>query len=72
MALNAVLSALLKEFSQSQQLLAEPESEQFEHFVNFSVMSEVYGGEFNPVEISTGNQEFGLDGISIIVKWHYR
>lgn len=66
MPLNAILSALLKEFSQSQQLVNDSESVQFEHFVNFSIMSDAYGGEFNLTDVSTGNQEFGLDGIAVI------
>lgn len=67
MPLNAILAALLKEFSESQELNDTPEFEQFEHFVNYSILSEVYGGDFNPVDVSTGNQEFGLDGVAIIV-----
>jgi hypothetical protein len=67
MALNAILSALLKEFSTGQHILNEPEAAQFEHFVNFSVLSDIYGGDFNTVDISTGNHEFGLDGIAAIV-----
>lgn len=67
MPLNAILAALLNEFAQTQQITALPESERFEHFVNYSVLSDLYGGEFNPIDVSTGNQEFGLDGLAIIV-----
>jgi hypothetical protein len=66
MPLNPILSALLREFADTQQLTSEPEPVQFEHFVNYSVLSEAFGGEFNAIDVSTGNQEFGLDGIAII------
>lgn len=67
MALNPIFAALLKEFAENQGITSEEQSVQFEHFVNFSVISDVYGEEFNPVDISTGNDEFGLDGIAILV-----
>ena len=67
MAINAIIAALLKEFSEEQSISELPESEQFEHFVNYAVLTDIYSGEFNPLEISTGTQEFGLDGLAIIV-----
>ena len=67
MAINAIIAALLKEFSDGQQLATLAEAEQFEHFVNYAILSDVYAAEFNPLDISTGTQEFGIDGIGIIV-----
>lgn len=67
MAINAIIAALLKEFAENQQLVSLGEAEQFEHFVNYAILSDVYAGEFNPIDISTGTQEFGLDGIAVIV-----
>lgn len=67
MSINAIIAALLKEFSETQHLSALAESEQFEHFVNYAILSDLYAGEFNPIDISTGTHEFGLDGLAIIV-----
>jgi len=67
MALNAIIAALLKEFAEGQQILTLQESEQFEHFVNYAILSDIYAGDFNPLDISTGLHEFGLDGIAVIV-----
>lgn len=65
--MNPVLSALLKEFAQSQNLEKQSETQQFEHFVNFIVLADTYNGEFDILSISTGEHEFGLDGIAFVV-----
>lgn len=67
MAVNAIIAALLKEFADNQQLSGLSEAEQFEHFANYAILSDLYAGEFNPTDVSTGTQEFGIDGIAIIV-----
>jgi hypothetical protein len=57
----------LREFAQSQKIEGQPQSEQFEAFVNYVVVSDIYPEEFDFRVIATGPGEFGIDGIAIIV-----
>lgn len=66
MAMHPIVGALLKDFATTQSLANLTEAEQFEHFVNYAIISDIYSGDFNPVDISTGTVEFGLDGIAIV------
>lgn len=65
--MDVVTRSLLKEFSASQKIDALQESEQFEAFVNYIVVSDIYPEEFDFTLIGTGQGEFGLDGIAVIV-----
>ena len=65
--MDVVTQSLLKEFAESQKIDARPTSEQFEAFVNYIVVSDIIPEEFDFSMISTGQGEFGLDGIAIIV-----
>ncbi len=62
-----VTKSLLKEFSDSQKLDHLEQSEQFEAFVNYIVVSDIYAEEFDFGTVATGEGEFGLDGIAILV-----
>jgi len=64
---DVVTKSLLKEFAQSQKIESDQESEQFEAFINYVVVADVYPEEFDFGAVSTGKGEFGLDGIAIIV-----
>ncbi|MEQ9106093.1 MAG: AIPR family protein [Limnobacter sp.] len=45
-----------------------PEPELFEHFVNFCVISNEYGEEFDVDEVHTGGgDDLGIDGLAVIV-----
>lgn len=65
--MDPVTSSLLKEFAQSQQIGSKDEPTQFEHFVNYVVLFDMFSEEFDVESIATGAGEFGIDGISIIV-----
>lgn len=67
MAIDPVTAALLNEFSEAQNLNSHVEEERFEHFVNFLSVSDSFPGEFSSADVSTGQTEFGLDGLAIIV-----
>ncbi len=66
MAMHPIIGALLKDFAETQSLQDLNENEQFEHFVNYAVVSDIYAGDFNPIDVSTGSVEFGIDGIAVI------
>ncbi|MGQ0836359.1 MAG: AIPR family protein, partial [Gammaproteobacteria bacterium] len=65
--MDVVTKSLLKEFSESQKIESSPESDRFEAFVNYIVVSDIYPEEFDFNTLATGTGEFGLDGIAIIV-----
>lgn len=65
--MDPVTSSLLKDFVASQQIGSKDEATQFEHFVNYIVLFDIFAEEFDVEAISTGSGEFGIDGISIIV-----
>lgn len=65
--MDVVSQSLLREFAQSQKIESRPESEQFEAFVNYIVVSDIYPEEFDFSIVATGPGEFGIDGIAIIV-----
>ncbi|MGN4077063.1 AIPR family protein [Burkholderia gladioli] len=65
--MDVVTSSLLREFIHSQKLALETESAQFEAFVNYITISDIYPEEFDFTSIATGEGEFGLDGVAIIV-----
>lgn len=58
---------MLKEFSQENDLGSLKEETQFEHFVSYAVVQRLYGETFDTDDIVLGNDEFGIDGIGIIV-----
>jgi hypothetical protein len=65
--MDVVTQSLLKEFSESQKIDNLTQSEQFEAFINYIVVSDIYPEEFDFNIVSTGEGEFGIDGIAIIV-----
>lgn len=65
--MDVVTQSLLSEFVASQKIEGQTHSEQFESFVNYIVVSDVYPEEFDFGVIATGLGEFGIDGIAIIV-----
>lgn len=65
--MDVVTQSLLREFAESQKIDGLPQFEQFEAFVNYLVVSDIYPEEFDFALIVTGPGEFGIDGIAIIV-----
>jgi hypothetical protein len=64
---DPVTKSLLSDFLSSQQIATPSEPEQFEHFVNYVVMFDLFPEEFDVEDIATGAGEFGLDGLAVIV-----
>ena len=65
--MDPVTTTLVRECIQSQQIKADDPAVQFEHFVNFVVLSDLLSEDFDLEGIATGAGEFGIDGIAIIV-----
>ncbi|MDP0382660.1 AIPR family protein [Glaesserella parasuis] len=65
---DQILKGFLDDFSKKYDMSHFKEDEQFEHFVNFNVISTLYPREINIEELSTGGScDIGIDGIAIIV-----
>jgi hypothetical protein len=64
--MDVVIQSLLREFSESQKIDGLSQSDQFEAFVNYVVVSDIYPEEFDYSSVATGPGEFGIDGIAII------
>jgi len=65
--MDVVTQSLLKEFAESQKIGSLSQSDQFEAFINYIVVSDIYPEEFDFNIVATGQGEFGVDGIAIIV-----
>lgn len=65
--MDVVTQSLLREFATSQNISSLEQSDQFESFINYIIVSDIYHEEFDFNIISTGKGEFGIDGIAIIV-----
>jgi AIPR protein len=65
--MDVVTQSLLKEFSESQKIDGLAQADQFEAFVNYIVVADIYPEEFDFSVVATGPGEFGIDGIAIIV-----
>ena len=65
--MDVVTQSLLKEFAGSQKIDSLAQSDQFEAFVNYIVVSDIYPEEFDFNIVATGQGEFAIDGIAIIV-----
>jgi hypothetical protein len=65
--MDVVTQSLLKEFAESQKIDSLAQSDQFEAFINYIVVADIYPEEFDFNIVATGQGEFGLDGMAIIV-----
>jgi hypothetical protein len=65
--MDVVTQSLLKEFAESQKVDGLPTPDQFEGFVNYIVVSDIYPEEFDFGLVGTGKGEFGIDGLAVIV-----
>lgn len=65
---DRILEAYLKDFVNEYGLLDVSESEAFESFVNYCLVSRFFSGQFEPDDLRVGGSgDLGLDGIAIIV-----
>ncbi len=65
--MDVVTQSLLKEFAESQKIEGQQTSDQFESFINYVIVSDIYPEEFDFSLIATGQGEFGIDGLCIIL-----
>jgi hypothetical protein len=65
--MDVVTQSLLNEFAESQKIDSLAQSDQFEAFINYIVVSDIYPEEFDFNVAATGQGEFGIDGVAIIV-----
>ena len=65
---DVILEGYLKNFSDKFDYSDEKIDTQFEHFVNYNIVSKSYPREMNLDVISTGgNDDIGIDGVAILV-----
>ncbi|CQR73146.1 AIPR protein [Sporomusa ovata DSM 2662] len=64
--MDRITQSYLREFLTLQDIRPKSDSLDFEKFVNYSIVSKEYNGEFKIEDISTGEAQ-GVDGIAIIV-----
>lgn len=68
---DPVIESYLRDFSAEYKKTHLPESDQFEHFVNYCVMAKHYTETFDPDDVSIGGGgDLGIDGIGIFVNDH--
>jgi hypothetical protein len=68
--MDSVTQALLNEFRESQALTHADTDSLFEHFCNYIILSDIYSDEFDVESVNTGEGEFGIDGICVLVNDH--
>ena len=65
---DEILKSYVHDFSEQNSLVARPESEQFERFVNFCIISKQYPRDFDFENLSIGGgSDSAIDGVAIIV-----
>ena len=68
---DQIILSYLRDFVDKFGLATLPESEAFERFVSYCVVSRHYADAFDPEEICTGGGgDLGLDGVTILVNDH--
>ncbi|MFS7251657.1 AIPR family protein [Rahnella rivi] len=65
--MHAILSQYVSDLSTSFEITEKDESKLFEYFCNYVVVSKYYLGRFNPVDITTQEDDASLDGIAVII-----
>ena len=68
---DRILTAYLKDFTDDFGLAELDEDKAFEHFVNYSIISNHHPESFEPEDVAVGGSgDLGLDGLAIIVNDH--
>lgn len=66
--MDKITKSLLDGFSSQYEIENKPESTQFEHFCNYSIISKLFRGSFDLEDIHSGSGgDCGIDGILLIV-----
>ena len=64
--MHRIVSSHLKTFSKEHEIESIDEPKRFEHFVNYCVASKYYSGRIDSSDITTSDDDLGIDGIIII------
>ncbi|WP_053981980.1 AIPR family protein [Marinagarivorans algicola] len=65
--MHIILKGQVDELAKEYEFESAKESKQFEYFCNFCVTSKHYLGRFDPVDITTNEDDASLDGIAIVI-----
>ncbi|EKQ8001231.1 AIPR family protein [Raoultella ornithinolytica] len=65
--MHAILSQYIEDLSHEFDIQTKEESKLFEYFCNYVITSKYFLGRFNPIDITTQEDDASLDGISIII-----
>ena len=65
--MHRILKTHLEAFAESFGLSSDPEQTKFEKFSNYAILSPRVGSNFDIDDVTTGNNDKGIDGIAIIV-----
>lgn len=65
--MHAILSQYIEDLSHEFDIQNESESKLFEYFCNYVITSKYFLGRFNPMDITTQEDDASLDGIAIII-----
>ena len=66
--MNPVIQAQVREFAVADFLTEQSEAVQFEIYSIFSVLNGLHGESIDPYEVHLNGDEFGLDGVAILVQ----
>jgi hypothetical protein len=66
--MNPVIQAQVREFTQTHSLSERTEATQFEIYSIFSILNGLHGESIDPYEVHLDGEEFGLDGVAILVQ----
>jgi GTPase Era involved in 16S rRNA processing len=65
--MHRIIQAHLKSFSENFGYISIEESIQFEKFCTFSVFSSRYSADFDLDEVTTGENDDGVDGVAVVI-----
>lgn len=65
--MHAILTQYVKDLATEFDIQEKDESKLFEYFCNYVITSKAFLGRFNPIDITTQEDDASLDGISIII-----
>ncbi len=65
--MHKIIKSHLRRFVSEHSLSACSEDKQFEHFVNYSIVSRYYPAKFDVQLITTGDDDTGIDGIAVLI-----
>ncbi len=65
--MHRIVNAHLNSFAASYGLESLSESNQFEHFVNYSILASTLGNSFELDDVTTGEGDDGTDGVAVVI-----